>query len=95
MGRGLNISFAPTRSKVRRTRACGRGPIAFPPSPMEISRWLTIIALTLFLAEGFALTVFPRQFKAMLVESDPGALQMLGLIETVIAAALITGILFG
>jgi len=62
---------------------------------MDISRWLTIIALTLFLAEGFALTVFPRQFKAMLVESDPGALQMLGLIETVIAAALITGILFG
>ena len=62
---------------------------------MEISRWLTIIALTLFLAEGFALTVFPRQFKAMLVESDPGALQMLGLVETVIAAGLITGILFG
>jgi hypothetical protein len=62
---------------------------------MEPARWITILALTLFLAEGFALTVFPRQFKAFLVESDPRALQMLGLIETVIAAGLITGIVMG
>lgn len=62
---------------------------------MEPARWITILALTLFLAEGFALTVFPRQFKALLVEADPKALQLLGLIETVIAAGLITGIVIG
>ena len=62
---------------------------------MEPARWITILALTLFLAEGFTLTVFPRQFKAFLVEADPRALQMLGLIETVIAAGLITGIVIG
>jgi hypothetical protein len=62
---------------------------------MEPARWITVLALTLFLAEGFALTVFPRQFKAFLVEADPRSLQMLGLIETVIAAGLITGIVIG
>ena len=62
---------------------------------MEPARWLTVMALTLFLAEGFALTVFPRQFKAFLVEADPRALQLLGLIETVVAAGLITGIIVG
>lgn len=59
---------------------------------MELARWLIVMALTLFLAEGFALTVFPRQFKALLVEADPRSLQVLGLIETIIVAGLITGI---
>jgi hypothetical protein len=62
---------------------------------MEPARWITIIALTLFLAEGFALTVFPRQFKEFLIEADPRALQVLGLIETVIAAGLLTGLVAG
>ena len=62
---------------------------------MDPARWLTVVALTLFLAEGFALTVFPRQFREFLVEADPRALQLAGLIETVIAAGLITGIIVG
>ena len=62
---------------------------------MEPARWLTVMALTLFLAEGFALTVFPRQFKTFLVEADPRTLQLLGLIETIVAAGLITGIVIG
>lgn len=60
---------------------------------MEPAEWLTVMALTLFLAEGFALTVFPRQFKEFLIEADPRTLQAVGLIETIIAGGLITGIL--
>jgi len=62
---------------------------------MEPAHWITMIALTLFLAEGFALTVFPRQFKEFLVEADPRSLQLLGLVETVIAAGLLTGLVAG
>ncbi|HVX60425.1 MAG TPA: hypothetical protein VHC19_07485 [Pirellulales bacterium] len=62
---------------------------------MDTARWLTVTALTLFLAEGFALTVFPRQFQEFLIEADPRALQLLGLLETAIAAGLIAGIMLG
>lgn len=60
---------------------------------MDAARWLTLIALSLLLAEGFALSVFPRQFKELLTEADPRLLQAAGLAETVIAAALIAGIM--
>lgn len=62
---------------------------------MDAARWITLTALTLFLAEGFALTVFPRQFQEFLAEADPRSLQLVGLFETAIAAALIAGILLG
>jgi hypothetical protein len=60
---------------------------------MDIARWVTVTALTLFLAEGFALSVFPLQFKEFLTQADPRALQALGLIETIVAVGLIAGIL--
>jgi hypothetical protein len=62
---------------------------------MDIARWLTVTALTLFLAEGFALSVFPLQFKQFLTQADPRTLQALGLIETIVAVGLIAGILVG
>jgi hypothetical protein len=62
---------------------------------MDVAHWVTIIALTLFLAEGFTLSVFPTQFKEFLVEADPRALQAMGLVETVVAVGLIAGILVG
>jgi len=60
---------------------------------MDVPRVMTIIALTLLLAEGFALSVFPAQFKEMLVEAHPRSLQIVGLTETVVAVGLIAGIL--
>ena len=62
---------------------------------MDFARWATLLALTLFLAEGFALSVFPNQFKQFLTETDPRALQALGLAETIVAVGLIAGILVG
>ncbi|MES1213514.1 MAG: hypothetical protein ABUL64_02925 [Singulisphaera sp.] len=60
---------------------------------MDVARWVTLTALTLFLMEGFALSVFPTQFKEFLVQADPRAMQLMGLVETVIAVSLIAGIL--
>jgi hypothetical protein len=60
---------------------------------VEPVRWIMIIALTLFLAEGFTLSVFPTQFKQFLIEAEPRVLQAAGLAETIIAAGLMAGIL--
>ena len=38
---------------------------------MDAARWITLIALTLFLMEGFTLSVFPTQFKEFLLQTDP------------------------
>ena len=60
---------------------------------MDPVRWMMLVALTLFLAEGFTLSVFPTQFKEFLVELEPRYLQAAGLAETIIAAGLMAGIL--
>ena len=60
---------------------------------MDASRWLTVMALSFLLAEGFALSVFPRQFKELMTEADPKWLQAVGLIETVVVVVLMAGIL--
>lgn len=60
---------------------------------MDAGRWLTIVALSFLLAEGFALSVFPRQFKELLTEADPRLLQAAGLAETVVAVVLMAGII--
>jgi len=62
---------------------------------MEPVQWIMLLALTLFLAEGFTLSVFPAQMQQMLAEIDPRVLQMAGLVETIIAVALMAGILVG
>jgi len=60
---------------------------------MDVPHWITLFALTLFLAEGFTLSVFPSQFKEFLVQADPRTLQITGLVETLVALSLIAGIL--
>ena len=60
---------------------------------MDPVRWIMVLALTLFLAEGFTLSVFPTQFREFLLEMDPRMLQAAGLAETIIAAGLMAGIL--
>jgi hypothetical protein len=60
---------------------------------MDAARWITLLALTLFLMEGFTLSVFPTQFKEFLMQTDPRAMQLMGLVETVVAVSLIAGIL--
>lgn len=60
---------------------------------MDPARWLTVMALSLLLAEGFVLSVFPRQFRELLIEVDPKMLQAAGLAETVVAVVLMAGIL--
>ncbi len=60
---------------------------------MDAIRWITLLALTLILAEGFTLSVFPAQFKEFLLHADPRTLQITGLVETLVALSLIAGIL--
>jgi hypothetical protein len=60
---------------------------------MDAARWFTVMALSLLLAEGFTLSVFPRQFKELLTEADPRLLQAAGLAETVVAVVLLAGII--
>ena len=60
---------------------------------MDIARWITMFALTLFLAEGFTLSIFPNQFREFHVQADPRTLQLTGLVETMVALSLIAGIL--
>jgi uncharacterized protein YjeT (DUF2065 family) len=62
---------------------------------MNPTQWMTVMGLTLFLVEGFTLSVFPRQFKEFLMEADPRVLQVAGLFETTVAAGLIAGIVLG
>ncbi|MBL9089711.1 MAG: hypothetical protein JNL96_00700 [Planctomycetaceae bacterium] len=62
---------------------------------MDVVRWFTLTALTMFLLEGFVLSVFPNQFKEMLAAADPRTLQILGVFETVMAIGLMAGLLFG
>lgn len=68
---------------------------AAPRYVMDPIRWIMLVALSLFLAEGFALSVFPAQFRDLISQLEPKSLQALGLVETVLAAALIAGVLFG
>jgi hypothetical protein len=60
---------------------------------LNTSHWIACIALSLLLMEGFLLSVFPGQVQAALQEIEPRALQWAGLAETVLAAALLTGLL--
>jgi Na+/H+ antiporter NhaA len=60
---------------------------------VETIRWITLIALTLLLAEGFTLSMFPAQFQRLLLELDPKMLQAAGLCETLIASGLIAALL--
>lgn len=52
---------------------------------MDSLRIAIVLALTLFVAEGFVLSIYPEQFKQMLEDLDPRTLQLVGLVETVIA----------
>src|SRR5689334_5895326 len=62
---------------------------------MEMSRFVMVFALGIFLAEGFVLAVFPDRFKEFLLEMEPRSLQVAGLVETVVALGLMAGILAG
>lgn len=62
---------------------------------MDAVRWIMVLALALFLAEGFALSVFPVQFRDLVSQLDARTLQAAGLMETVLAAALIVGVILG
>jgi uncharacterized protein YjeT (DUF2065 family) len=56
---------------------------------MEPLRWVTVGVLSLFLLEGFVLSVFPEQFKQMLSEAEPRTLQAAGFFETILAIGLL------
>ena len=62
---------------------------------MDLVRWLTLAALSMFLLEGFALSVFPQQFQQLLATAEQRTLQVLGVVETMLAIGLIAGILGG
>lgn len=60
---------------------------------MDPARTIMVLALTLFLAEGLTLSLFPAQFREFLLQMDPRLLQAVGLAETILAAGLMAGIL--
>jgi len=62
---------------------------------MEPIRWIMLVALGLFLAEGFTLSVFPVQFRDLVSQLEPRMLQAAGLMETVVAAALMVAVILG
>jgi len=62
---------------------------------MNNAQWVTAIATTIFLLEGFVLSVFPEQFKQMVAEADPKSLQVAGAAETFVAVCLLAGLFFG
>jgi hypothetical protein len=53
-----------------------------------------IIAASLFLLEGFMFSLFPQEVLAALREAEPRALQIAGLVETIIAASLLACLYF-
>lgn len=55
---------------------------------MDTVHWVALGALTLMLAEGFVLSVFPQQLRQMLLEAEAGLLQAAGLVETCVAVVL-------
>lgn len=57
--------------------------------------WISVLVLSMFLAEGFALAVFPTEMRALLTQSDPKLLQAAGLIESIVAVALLLVVIFG
>lgn len=62
---------------------------------MSMLRWICLAVLCFLLLEGFILSVFPNQFKQMMSEAEPGALQFAGIVETLLAVALISAVLYG
>jgi uncharacterized protein YjeT (DUF2065 family) len=56
---------------------------------MDLPQWITVTALSILLAEGCMLSLFPAQFRQMLNEVDPRWLQLAGLCEIVLAAGLL------
>jgi|DewCreStandDraft_4_1066084.scaffolds.fasta_scaffold217920_1 hypothetical protein len=60
---------------------------------MPWAHYIAVFTLSLLLVEGFILSVFPSQFRDFLIETDPRSLQVAGLIETVVVAGLLAGLL--
>lgn len=61
---------------------------------MSAFKILMIFGASLFLLEGFMFSLFPAQVLAVLREAEPRALQIAGMIETLVAAALLASIFF-
>ena len=60
---------------------------------MDLPRVMMLIGVSLFLAEGCMLSLFPAQLKRMLSEADPRHLQAAGWVETILALSLMAGII--
>ena len=57
--------------------------------------WKTAGEHMRLLLEGFTLSVFPQQFQQLLATAEPRTLQVLGVVETMLAIGLIVWILAG
>ena len=58
-------------------------------------QWAVIVVVNLLLFEGMLLFLFPDRVQAFLNQADPRVLQVVGMIESMIGAALLASILFG
>jgi hypothetical protein len=61
---------------------------------MNAAHWVTLVVLTVLLAEGFAMAAFPEDFRRVLADMDPRALMWVGVAEVVIAALLMASLWF-
>lgn len=62
---------------------------------MDAVRWISLVAVTLLLAEGFALSLFPQQIRQLLIDSDSRSLQIAGLFEATVGAVLFAALMLG
>lgn len=58
-------------------------------------RWVVIVLVNVLLFEGMLLFLFSDRVQAFLTDADPRVLQVAGLIESIIGAALLASLLFG
>lgn len=58
-------------------------------------RWAVIVLVNVVLFEGMLLFLFPDRVQAVLTQADPRLLQLAGMLESIIGAALLALILLG
>ncbi len=60
---------------------------------MQVVEWIALGTVSLWLAEGFLLAVFPAQIRQLLIEADPQVLHLAGVAEASLAAVLLAFVL--
>lgn len=60
---------------------------------MNAVNWVTYLAVSLLLCEGFFVSVFPDLYRRLIAESEPRALQWAGLVQTAVVGGMLAVLL--